>query len=121
MVSREIPFQSQGELDVQYGSDNFQRYNLYQGQQVGDLGYLIEGLRVSADGFKDLDGANNGNTGFIRNDVNLKTSWQSLGEVSQMVILKLGYADEDSNETYLGLTRDDFDADPYRGSISNIN
>lgn len=116
MVSREIPFQSQGELDVQYGSDNFQRYNLYQGQQVGDLGYLIEGLRVSADGFKDLDGggANNGNTGFIRNDVNLKTSWQSLGEVSQMVILKLGYADEDSNETYLGLTRDDFNADPYR-------
>jgi Fe(3+) dicitrate transport protein len=114
MVSREIPFQSQGELDVQYGSDNFQRYNLYQGQQVGDLGYVIEGLRVSADGFKDLDGANNGNTGFIRNDVNLKTNWQSLGEVSQMVILKLGYADEDSNETYLGLTRDDFDADPYR-------
>lgn len=116
MVSREIPYQAQGELDVQYGTDNFQRYNLYQGQQVGDLGYLIEGLRVSADGFKDLDsgGANKGNTGFIRNDVNLKTSWQSLGEISQLFILKLGYADEDSNETYLGLTRDDFDTDPYR-------
>jgi len=112
MVSREIPYESQGELDAQYGSDNFQRYNLYQGQQVGDIGYLIEGLRVTADGFKDLDGG--GNTGFIRNDVNLKTSWQSLGEISQLVILKLGYADEDSNETYLGLTRDDFNDDPYR-------
>lgn len=118
MVSREIPYQSQGELDVQYGTDNFQRYNLYQGQQLGDLGYLIEGLRVSADGFKDLDSTNNTdaekNTGFIRNDINLKTSWQSLGEISQLFVLKLGYADEESNETYLGLTRDDFDANPYR-------
>jgi Fe(3+) dicitrate transport protein len=115
MVSREIPYQPTGELDVQYGTDNFQRYNLYQGQQLDDLGYLIEALRVSADGFKQLDNADsNDNTGFIRNDINLKTSWQSLAEISQLFVLKLGYADEDANETYLGLTRDDFDADPYR-------
>ncbi len=113
MVSREMPYESEGELDVQYGSDNFQRYNLYQGQQIKEFGYLVEALRVSADGFKALD-AGDDNTGFIRNDVNLKTSWQSLGEISQLWVLKLGYADEDSNETYLGLTRDDFDADPYR-------
>lgn len=113
LVSREIPYTSQGELDLQYGSDNFQRYNVYQGQQIEDFGYLIEGLRVSADGFKELDGRND-NTGFVRNDVNLKTSWQSLGEVSQLFMVKLGYADEDSNETYLGLTRDDFESDPYR-------
>jgi Fe(3+) dicitrate transport protein len=113
LVSREIPYQSQGELDAQYGTDNFQRLNLYQGQQVGDVGYLIEGLRVSADGFKDIDGRG-AQTGFIRNDVNLKTSWQSLGEISQLFVFKLGYADEDSNETYLGLTRDDFNATPYR-------
>ncbi len=113
LVSREIPYASEGELDVQYGSDNFQRYNVFQGQQIDNFGYLIEGLRVSADGFKDLDG-NNGDTGFVRNDVNLKTSWQSLGEVNQLFILKLGYADEDSDETYLGLARDDFESDPYR-------
>ena len=113
LVSREIPYDSQGELDVQYGSDNFQRYNVFQGQQIENFGYLIEGLRVSADGFKDLDGSN-GNTGFVRNDVNLKTSWQSMAEVSQLFLLKLGYADEDSDETYLGLTRNDFERDPYR-------
>ena len=113
LVSREIPYDSQGELDVQYGSDNFQRYNAFHGQQIDNFGYLIEGLRVSADGFKDLDGSND-NTGFVRNDVNLKTSWQSLGEVSQLFIVKLGYADEDSDETYLGLARDDFERDPYR-------
>ena len=113
LVSREIPYDSQGELDVQYGSDNFQRYNVFQGQQIENFGYLIEGLRVSADGFKDLDDRHD-NTGFVRNDVNLKTSWQSMGEVSQLFMLKLGYADEDSDETYLGLARDDFERNPYR-------
>jgi Fe(3+) dicitrate transport protein len=112
MVSRAIPYSSEGELDLQYGSDNFQRLNVYQGQQVGNVGYLIEGLRVSADGFKDLD--NDGDTGFVRNDVNLKTSWQTFGQYNHSFVLKLGYADELSNETYLGLTRDDLDANPYR-------
>jgi Fe(3+) dicitrate transport protein len=112
MVSRPIPYNSQGELDLQYGSDNFQRLNVYQGQQVGDFGYLIEGLRVSADGFKDLD--KGGDTGFERNDINVKTSWQTFGQYNHSFVLKLGYADELSNETYLGLTRDDLDANPYR-------
>jgi Fe(3+) dicitrate transport protein len=113
LVSREIPYDAQGELDVQYGSDNFQRYNVFQGQQVEDFGYLVEALRVSADGFKELDGSND-NTGFVRNDVNLKTSWLSRGELNQLFVIKLGYADEESNETYLGLSRDDFEQDPYR-------
>ncbi len=115
MVSREIPYESTGELDVQYGSDNFQRYNVHQGQQIEQFGYLIEGLRVSADGFKDLDGAGaSDDTGFERNDINLKTSWQIQGEVSQLFLLKIGYADEDANETYLGLTRNDFEDDANR-------
>jgi Fe(3+) dicitrate transport protein len=117
LVSRAIPFAGEGELDAQYGQYNFQRYNVYYGEQVGDFGYLIEGLNVSTDGFKDLDvgsGSSSDETGFERNDVSLKTSWQSLGQVNQVFQLKLGYADEQSNETYLGLTRDDLDADPYR-------
>lgn len=113
LVSRAIPFIAEGELDAQYGQYNFQRYNAYYGEQVGDFGYLIEGLNVSTDGFKELDSGSS-ETGFERNDVNLKTSWQSLGSINQTFQLKLGYADEKSNETYMGLTRDDFDADPYR-------
>ena len=112
LVSRAIPYAAKGELDAQYGSENFQRYNAYYGEQLGNFGYLIEGLRVSSDGFKELKGGSN--TGFIRNDVNLKTSWQVLGEMSHLFQLKLGYADEDSNETYLGLTREDFNDKPNR-------
>lgn len=113
LVSRAIPFSAEGELDAQYGQYNFQRYNAYYGEQIGDFGYLIEGLNVSTDGFKELDSGSD-DTGFERNDVNLKTSWQSLGRINQTFQLKLGYADENSNETYMGLTRADFDADPYR-------
>ena len=112
LVSRAIPYQAEGELDLQYGQYNFQRANAFYGEQIGDFGYLIEGLRVSTDGFKELDG--DGDTGFVRNDLNLKTSWQSIGKINQLFQLKLGYADEDSDETYLGLTQADFDADPYR-------
>ena len=110
LVSRPIPYVGEGELDVQYGQYNFQRYNAHYGEQVGNFGYLIEGLNVSTDGFKEIDGQSNADTGFERNDFNLKTSWQSLGKVNQLFQMKLGYADEKSDETYLGLTRDDLDA-----------
>ncbi len=112
LVSRPIPFAAQGELDAQYGSQNFQRLNVYQGQQVGDFGYLIEALRMSADGFKILDAG--GDTGFVRNDVLLKTQWQIMGLSSHLFQLKLGYADEQSDETYLGLSQGDFKANPFR-------
>jgi Fe(3+) dicitrate transport protein len=109
LVSRPIPYSAEGELDVQYGQFNFQRFNAHYGEQLGDFGYLIEGLNVSTDGFKEIDGQSKAGTGFERNDVNLKTSWQSNGKVSQLFQLKLGYTDEKSDETYLGLTRDDLD------------
>ena len=112
LVSRQIPYASEGEVDVQYGSDNYQRLNAYQGQQVGDFSYLVEGLRVSADGFKDLD--TGGDTGFERNDALIKTQWQILGVTSHLFQLKLGFSDEVSDETYLGLTTEDFADDPYR-------
>lgn len=112
LVSRAMPYLAAGELDLQYGSDNFQRYHGWYGQEAGQFGYLIEGLRVQSDGFKELDGG--GDTGFERNDLNLKLSWTLPGELAQRFVLKAGYADEVSDETYLGLTRADFDDDPYR-------
>ena len=38
-------------------------------------------------------------------------SWLSNDE-RQAITLKIGYADEDANETYLGLTNADFEVDP---------
>ncbi|WP_419813291.1 TonB-dependent receptor family protein [Bacterioplanoides sp.] len=124
LVSRPIPYNNEGEVDAQYGSHDFRRLSAFYGGQQGNVGYLIEGLHVATDGFKDLDGG--GDTGFERNDINFKTSYQLLGEESsQLFQLKLGYADEESDETYLGLTKDDFDDDPYRryasSQLDNMN
>ncbi|MGR6871988.1 TonB-dependent receptor family protein [Pseudomonas sp. HK3] len=120
MVSRPIPYINSGEVDAQLGSFGYQRLNAYYGGQQGDVGFLIEGLTLSADGFKDLDsqgtsdGPFDGDTGFERNDVNIKSSYDFNDQYRQRITLKLGYADETSHETYVGLSRDDFDADPYR-------
>jgi len=112
LVSRGIPFAAQGEVDAQLGSFDYRRLNAYYGEQQGNFGYLVEALNVSTTGFKDLD--NGGDTGFERNDFNFKTSYDLNGEYRQHLTLKLGYADEKSDETYVGLTKSDFDADPYR-------
>jgi Fe(3+) dicitrate transport protein len=112
LVSRGIPYAPQGEVDMQLGSFDYQRVNAYYGEQIGDFGYLIEGLNVSTTGFKDLD--NGEDTGFERNDFTLKTSYDLNGKYRQRLALKLGYADENSDETYVGLTKSDFDEDPHR-------
>ena len=71
-------------------------------------------MSYGADGFKELD--NGGDTGFVRNDANAKLHWESSpsAQYVQYATLKLGYADEVSDETYLGLTDEDFAANPDR-------
>ncbi|EAT11239.1 TonB-dependent receptor [Bermanella marisrubri] len=112
LVSRAVPYTEQGEVDLQLGSYEFHRVNAYYGGREGKFGYLLEGLSMGTTGFKDLDGG--GDTGFTRNDFTFKTTYDVNGPLNQKLTLKLGYATEDSDETYVGLTRDDFEADPYR-------
>jgi Fe(3+) dicitrate transport protein len=113
-ASRPISDDPLREIDISYGSDNYQKLQFFSSEKIGEYGYAIDLLRFSGDGFKELDGG--GDTGFERNDINLKFSWQPemQGEQSQTFTLKLGYADEDADETYLGLTDSDFSADPTR-------
>ncbi|MEM1111021.1 MAG: TonB-dependent receptor [Pseudomonadota bacterium] len=109
MVTPAIPESSEGKLEAVFGTDNFQKYRGFYGENHGQWGYWIDGLRFSSDGFKELDSS--GDTGFVRNDINAKLQWRSAegARFDQTVQLKLGYADEESDETYLGLTDDDFD------------
>ncbi len=116
LVSRAIPYSPEGEIDAQLGSYEFKRLNAYYGAQQGNLGYLVEALHAATTGFKELDDTefDDLGTGFERNDLSIKTSYDLNGEYRQRLTLKLGYADEQSNETYVGLTKSDFDVDPYR-------
>ena len=114
LVTPAIPDEQTGFVDLGAGSDGYEKYQAFFGDRIGDFGYWIDGLRFGSDGFKELD--TGGDTGFERNDINVKLQWvpdDFLG-VPQRFILKAGYADENSDETYLGLTQQDFDNNPLR-------
>ncbi len=113
LVTRQIPSTTEGLIDVAAGSDGYGKLKGYYGGVSGDLGYLIEGIHLRSDGFKELDGG--GDTGFEKNDVMVKLNYDlSSNTLSQMLELKVAYADELSNETYLGITDNDFAISPNR-------
>ncbi|MEE2748391.1 MAG: TonB-dependent receptor plug domain-containing protein, partial [Pseudomonadota bacterium] len=118
MITRPAPYEAEGSLDLTYGSDNYYKGRVQFGDTPdslgGQWGYHLDLMSYGADGFKELD--NGDDTGFVRNDVNAKLQWEShpSAEYAQRATLKLGYADETSDETYLGLTDVDFKATPNR-------
>lgn len=113
MITRQVPDVREGGIDLGVGSDGYGKVHGYYGDTIGDFGYLLEGLHLQADGFKRLDGG--GDTGFDKSDFMGKFNYQLNGDdYEQFIELKLSYAEETSDETYLGLTDADFAENPYR-------
>ncbi len=113
MTTRAVPDFREGQLDLSGGSDGYFKAHGYYGDTIGNVGFLLDGVHVQSDGFKELDGG--GDTGFDKNEVMAKLRYNLDTErFSQVFELKMVYADEDSNETYLGLTDADFAANPNR-------
>ncbi|OUS28458.1 hypothetical protein A9Q99_13145 [Gammaproteobacteria bacterium 45_16_T64] len=113
-ATKAIPDEAGGEIDATIGSDAYHKLRVQYGDNSEQFGYWVEALTYGADGFKELE--NGDDTGFVRNDLNTKLQWRTSGDVDmpQQFTLKLGYADEESDETYLGLTDENFDDDPYQ-------
>src|SRR5262249_58334816 len=87
-------------------------------------GALLEGMNLGTSGFKDLDGRPRADTGFVRNEWMVKGRYIPNPDDphQHQIDLKLGYSDERSNETYLGLTDADFRANPQRRyAASNLD
>ncbi len=108
MRTRDIPDEARGGLDIAGGQNLYGKAHVHYGLSSEHFGYLIEGLRLRTNGFKELDGG--GDTGFRKNDFLFKARVNSDLDrsVYHELELKLGYATEVSNETYLGLSDDDF-------------
>ncbi|MDA0781505.1 MAG: TonB-dependent receptor [Rickettsiales bacterium] len=115
LVSSSIPAQSEGKALLAYGDDNTQRAQLNYGNTHGRFGYVIDLGHEATDGFKSID-AVGGDTGFSIQDVMAKFRVTSdpNAEIYQHIEFKVGATEEDSDETYLGLSQADFDADPFR-------
>jgi Fe(3+) dicitrate transport protein len=115
-LTRDIPAARKGMLDVGVGQFGYSKLHLAYGASDEQAGFLIEGVRIANSGFKTLDGDPGADTGFVRNEWMAKGSYalDLGGPGTHELGLKVGYSDERSNETYLGLTDADFRASPYR-------
>jgi Fe(3+) dicitrate transport protein len=103
-----------GAVDGSFGNTFYTKLHAYAGYGFDHGGFLAEGASISSTGFKELDGG--GDTGFSKQEFMLKGSVHSDPDahVYHRLDAKLGYAREDSQETYLGLSDADFRADPLR-------
>jgi Fe(3+) dicitrate transport protein len=113
-ITRDIPSTEDFGVDVGSGQNLYGKFHGYYGGSTESSGFLVEGVHLRNNGFKELDGG--GHTGFRRNEWMLKArhALDTDGETRQSLHLKLGYSDEASNETYLGLSDEDFAATPLR-------
>jgi len=112
MVTRPIPRELSGGLDIAGGNYGYGKIHGHYGGSDDRNGILLEGVHLRSDGFKELPG--DANTGFYRNEFMLKAQhvFDPYSEHRQELKLKLTYSEEVSNETYLGLTDADFRENP---------
>ncbi|MEM9208474.1 MAG: TonB-dependent receptor [Pseudomonadota bacterium] len=125
MLSTPIPEDRGGLVNVQAGEDATYRLHAHYGSDEGPIGWLVETHQWESDGFQRLDTGEG--TGLSKQDYMLKLGWDTDGGAPtyHSVDLKLQYAAEDSDQSYLGLTDADFAATPVRrygfGTLDNID
>lgn len=113
MVSTPIPSKLLAKTSFSYGSFKTLKSHTQVGNMYNHFGFLVEYLRYQSDGFKKYE--NRHADGFGRNDLIAKVMFKTDNEegVNHALELKFGYADEKSDETYVGLTEKDFNINPY--------
>uniref|UniRef100_A0AB33IMU1 TonB-dependent receptor n=1 Tax=Prevotella sp. GTC17253 TaxID=3236793 RepID=A0AB33IMU1_9BACT len=113
MVSIPIPTHFTGKADISYGSNNTLKGHAYIGDLWRHFGYMVEYLRYQSDGFKRS--AEGNKFGFGRNDVIAKLLFKTAGITNwnHSLELKFGFANENSDESYVGLSEEDFKASPF--------
>lgn len=114
MISTTIPEENvKAKFQSSYGSYNSNQIYTSIGQSSEKIGYVIEYLSMSSDGFKKLNMLEN--TGFDITDLMGKIRIQSDKNSStpQFFEVKYHLFDELSNETYLGITKQDFENTPF--------
>lgn len=114
LISTRIPFEFNGHMNITAGENDEHGIHAYAGDSYKNFGYLVETYQKNVNGFKNLDGG--GSTGFDKKDYMVKIRLNSNPDAKyyNSLTLKIGQTDEESNETYLGLTEKDFAVTPYR-------
>jgi len=119
LISTPIPNSTDGiagDLDLRLGQHETVDAHLNFGNRGPRFSWLVETVQAESDGFKDIDGASDQGTGYDIEDYMVKLQLDSdpSSSLYQSLRIKAGYTDQASDETYVGLTDEDFAADPYR-------
>lgn len=113
MISTPIPKEMSGMLMATGGSDaTYRAHAHYGGQTPSGFGFLLETHQWGSDGFQNID-RNDGDTGLRVEDYTLKLEYAPAGS-RHAFDFKFQYADQESDQSYLGLTDADFARDAYR-------
>ena len=112
-LSRSVPTSgSKGYLSQTFGDESYLRNHFYYGDTMGNLSYVFETHKTLYDGHKEMVGAaNDDNTGFRKNSDLFKVRYTM---PSSYMELSSQNTSETSHESYIGQTRSDFAANPYR-------
>ncbi|NRB40539.1 MAG: TonB-dependent receptor [Pseudomonadales bacterium] len=116
LLSTPIPTKATAaKINMEIGQNGEQRLHAWVGSRTEQTGLLFETYQQQADGFQSIDRYPN-DTGFEKQDFLVKARWNTANdtEMYQQFDLRLSYSDENSNQSYLGLTDVDFAADADR-------
>lgn len=114
LISTGIPETFMGHVRASLGSFGTNQQRIWIGDSHKNVDYVFEINRLASNGFKKLD--NGGNTGFDRRDFMGKVRWHtaSNAKMPQWITLKVLSSTEAGNETYLGLSYQDYQINPLR-------
>ena len=110
LISTPIPTENGGMLNLEMGQDGNRKLHAHYGGNSGALGFLVEVYDHNSDGYMEINGNPGRDSGFDKNDVVLKLSYQINDNSS--LLLKYQDSDETSDQTYVGLADDDFARNP---------
>ncbi len=109
--------------DVRWGDHNTMDALINGGYGGENVSWLLETVQASSDGFKTIQGPVGGDTGFDVEDYvgKFQINTDRSAGVYHALIVKAGYTDQTSDETYLGLTDADFAITPYDRYAGSAN
>lgn len=113
MVSTPIPNDFSGNIITEAGEDSTYRVHAtYGGRTDSGFGFLLETHQWQSDGFQNIDRSSR-DAGLDVEDYTLKLSYAPM-DSAHAIELKLQTTDQDSNQSYLGLTDSDFSNSAFR-------
>ena len=118
-ISTQIPSDFSARVNLLGGNFGRRIAQASIGQSFEYGGFVLETYQQTATGFKELD--NGGPTGFTNEHylAKFRMNSPSAAKVYQALTFKIGQATRDADETYRGLTQEDFDSTPYRRYASS--